>query len=146
MNEKQKYTEQEIKAQETFLGLPEDFKNKLIENAHENANKLKALVNSGKAKNYEEAAAMLPSSFAEYPEMDIEFETIEHGTVLVKTESNGDYFLYFGNNDPVFLGNADEGVYSELSGILHIDTKRQDENLSGIFAKLEVFKQSAGRA
>lgn len=125
MNETQDFIEKAIKIQGQFFELPDNFRDQLIKHAHDKANNMCELVSSGKAKNYDEALHMLPSAFPTYPEMDIKLETIDHGTALVKTEKNGDYYLYLGSNPPQFLGNADEGVYSEISGTLNINTTRQ---------------------
>ncbi|OGY99093.1 MAG: hypothetical protein A3B13_01475 [Candidatus Liptonbacteria bacterium RIFCSPLOWO2_01_FULL_45_15] len=78
--------------------------------------------------------------------MDIKLETIDHGLVLVKTESNGDYFMHIGDSEPQFLGNADEGVYSEIAGVLNINTERQGENMKKIFAKIVLLKHAQGSA
>jgi hypothetical protein len=146
MKETSEFLEQAEDAQKHFFSLPEDFRNQIINNAHEQANEIRGLVDTGKAKNYDEALAMLPSVFPEYQKMVINFETLDHGTVTVKAESNGDHYLYYGNNPPEFLGNVLDGVYSEVFGVLNIDVERQNENLKKIFDNLDLFRSACGNA
>lgn len=139
MNEMSSFSERAENAQAAFFSLSEDFKNQIIERAHGEAHQIQELIRSGQAGSYEEAVNLLPSMMPEHQKMAMKLETKGHGDVLVTANSKGDYFLHSDGNDPLFLGNASEGVYSEVSGMLGVDIAQIDKNMVEIFSRINLF-------
>jgi hypothetical protein len=124
-----------LEDQERFSNLPKELQEAIIEKAHEDANTIKAMVDSGTAKNYSEALKKIDKlNFNEY---DFQISIAE----------NGDIFLDLGSGSSL-VGNANEGVYLEKSeGVLEVDFARLDKNMEKILGQIDqLIGRSKGNA
>lgn len=133
-----------LEGQKTFENYPEGMRNAVIDVAREEAEKIKQMVLSGEAKNYDEALRGLP-------------EVIQHDGFKVLIDKDNNFYLDFGGGE-TFIGNPLTDAMEEIpasdaphgfaesgySKVISINMSVYDENMRKIFAAIDALVGKPG--